>query len=298
MQTAPDSPDHPPTSENWTPAYVIVGLVPLVFAAVATASVLLTKRRRRRRLQQQQQQNGQQGGDVELAHLRRHEHAWFPWREAVAQTEELFPPPPANETAVAAAAAAPGADGGTAAITPPRPSAPLAVAAPSRVFGTTRHGRKLGSTLAGGSRGRGAGAAAGATTGVGGSSAVSGTEGGQGQRRVGNPFAPPKPSPPKPRAVSPGPFCHGYGARRASDTRTEWIDAEGMEEVDLGHRVSPEEREKREREREREVWKERIRGLTRDDDIVLRGQHNTTKGQTPEQTPRRGLAKYLPRIGL
>lgn len=79
---------------DWTPMYVLLGLIPIVFAAVAVYS---TRRDRRVR----------ETTDIEAINAR-HERFWFPWKNALAESgEEVVtsdttpaaphPPPPREQ---------------------------------------------------------------------------------------------------------------------------------------------------------------------------------------------------------
>ncbi|KAI0891587.1 hypothetical protein F4806DRAFT_301198 [Annulohypoxylon nitens] len=67
-------------SLNWTALYVLVSLIPVVFAVVVAISVRRDKATQRKK------------HDIEMA---LHQRSWFPWRETVAGSERVRPPPPA-----------------------------------------------------------------------------------------------------------------------------------------------------------------------------------------------------------
>lgn len=73
-----------------------------------------------------------------------------------------------------------------------------------------------------------------------------------------------------------------------SQTEGNHIQTEGMAEVDLGEAdladgIDQEERERQETERQRAIWRERIKGLTRDDDLLplVRQDAKESKGRSP-----------------
>ncbi|KAI2465684.1 hypothetical protein F4781DRAFT_17674 [Annulohypoxylon bovei var. microspora] len=71
---APQTYDTP--DSNWTLMYVALALIPFFFVAVALLSV------RRDKVTQREK------NDIEMALTRqRHQRAWFPWREAIADSE-------------------------------------------------------------------------------------------------------------------------------------------------------------------------------------------------------------------
>lgn len=300
-----NSPNHVRRSENWAPAYIFIGMIPVVFVVAAVASVLLRWwQKKRRAAGGRPREDGQQPQDIELAqlaHLRRH---WFPWREALQEIEGSNVPSSSPATAVTAGQFT---------------QQPVAAERPRQMDVNPRLANKLAAKF----EGRG---------GVWGSSAVEPTVAGPSgvrdddidtQSSVTQWPAPglslesaqkSESAPePKPELTARVPyshsFCHGYGVRRESDedkeqyaeldrerndeindTQTEGnhIQTEGMAEVDLGEAdladgIDQEERQRQENERQRAIWRERIKSLTRDDDLLplVRQDAQESKGRSP-----------------
>ena len=292
---------HSRRSENWAPAYIFIGVIPVAFVVAAVASVFLRHwQKKRRAAGGRPREDGQQPQDIELAQLARLRRHWFPWREALQEVQ-----------------------GGN---VPSSSSAPDAVTVDQftqqKVSGERPRSMgvnpRLADKLAAKFEGRG---------GVWGSSAVEPTVAGPSRShdddvdtrssvtqwpRPGltlesakkSESAPgPKPEP-RDRVPHSHSYCHGYGVRRENDedkeryaeldrerndemnhTQTEGnhIQTEGMAEVDLADGIDQEERERQENERQRAIWRERIKGLTRDDDLLplVRQGAKESKGRSP-----------------
>lgn len=309
---ARDSPGHPPTDENWTTAYVVIVLVPVAFIIIAVISILFGRWKRKRRAGgggDAARADGQQPGDVEMDRLRRHhERTWFPWREAIDETEteakdEGEARGAAADTETPRTTARAGIVASPSSSTPPTRT--LTPVARPEWNVNARLAKKLSDKLqAGGGGGRSGGDGGRARE-----TDVADMDADESVSHVSDapssvitqwpellkPEPEPKPEPaPRVRRPSPGPFCHGYGARRDSgdrdgDIEMARIQTEGMVDVDLGD--GPQERESLDVEKERAVWRERLRTLTRDDDLPPPG-HPPAQGNR-RRASRRGLAKFF-----